>query len=230
MSISKAVLLMTDNPRTRIESTVTVTKADGSAAEHLVSIGPPPTVIEGAANHIEDMARVQYGHVRCCIYCGATSNLTREHIVPFGLSGTAVLPSASCPTCRNATSAFETAVLRGPMRDVRIHRRLRSRSKFHGAALTGRVEIVRAGISETVELPLHQFPILLHFPTFERPGFLVSRDVIGVNITGITSISFGADPTDVLRSLGAESIRLNSRLDHPIAFARMIAKIGYATA
>jgi hypothetical protein len=38
-----------------------------------------------------------------CIYCQATDELTNEHILPFGLSGTAVLPKSSCKACAKIT-------------------------------------------------------------------------------------------------------------------------------
>jgi hypothetical protein len=116
------------------------------------------------------------------------------------------------------------------MRNVRVLRRLRSRRKHEGAALTASLEVIRNGQLEVLQLPLEEFPVVLEFPTFERPGFLIGRNVTGVNIIGMTAVSFGPSPADLLRSLGAQSIRWKSIADYPIAFARMIAKIGYATA
>jgi hypothetical protein len=45
-----------------------------------------------------------------CIYCGETNNLTDEHIVPFSLNGTWILPKSSCLDCAKITSAFEGRV------------------------------------------------------------------------------------------------------------------------
>ena len=48
-----------------------------------------------------------------CIYCGIPENLSGpeglndEHIIPFSLGGTAILPKASCSNCSNETHAFE---------------------------------------------------------------------------------------------------------------------------
>lgn len=48
-----------------------------------------------------------------CIYCGAAEGqLSREHIIPLGLGGTFVLPSASCSVCAEATSKVERSYLR----------------------------------------------------------------------------------------------------------------------
>ena len=67
-----------------------------------------------------------------CIYCGDKSNtelLTREHIMPFALNGTLVIPKASCPKCSEITSKVETFCLQKMFIDARTHLGLASRSK-----------------------------------------------------------------------------------------------------
>jgi hypothetical protein len=191
---------------------------------------PAEVVLQGSLDGIRDMAKITYPPVGHCIYCFGTENLTREHIVAFGLNGTAVLPAASCARCREITSAFELQVLRGSMRPVRLLRKLRSRRKHQGAPLTGRLTIVRNGVSETVDLPIEEFPVLLSFPKFATPRFFTGGPNFGIDITGVVTISFGPRPEAVARRLGAQRIILEPRTDRPAAFARMIAKIGYATA
>ena len=191
---------------------------------------PAEVVLQGSLEGIRDMAKVSYRPVGHCIYCFGTGNLTREHIVAFGLNGTAVLPAASCDKCREITSAFELQVLRGSMRPVRLLRRLRSRKKHQGAPLTGRLTVIRDGVSEIVELPIEEYPVLLSFPIFATPRCLTGEHKFGIDITGVVTISFGPRPEIVGRKLGAQNLVLGSRTDHPAAFARMIAKIGYATA
>lgn len=53
-----------------------------------------------------------YARVGRCIYCGATAGLTREHIVPFAISGDLILPDASCKDCSRVTSSLETSLLK----------------------------------------------------------------------------------------------------------------------
>ena len=60
--------------------------------------GPRPTRIIGIAN--------------ACIYCGATSGLSDEHVIPFALEGEFVLRNASCKACGDKTSRIELKVLR----------------------------------------------------------------------------------------------------------------------
>jgi hypothetical protein len=69
-------------------------------------------LINEVANSMRDSQNVnvlnnrKYHPIGHCIYCGGTSGLSREHILPFGLSGTAELPEASCERCRKITGQF----------------------------------------------------------------------------------------------------------------------------
>jgi len=216
-------------PAAKTKVTVTIRRGDTGEPIEATSLGPGE-VLQAATDGIEDLGKVVYPPVGCCIYCPATDDLRREHIIPFGLGGTAVLPAASCSRCARITGVFEAQVLRGPMRAVRVLRRLRSRSKHAGAPGTQRLKVVRSGVTETVEIPIEQYPILLHFPTFAPPRFLTGQDGSGIDVTGVASVLFGPPPEEVARRLGGQSIILESEGDRPIAFARMLAKIVYAMA
>ncbi|PIV06480.1 MAG: hypothetical protein CO013_06745 [Syntrophobacterales bacterium CG_4_8_14_3_um_filter_58_8] len=165
-----------------------------------------------------------------CIYCGATDSLDKEHILPFGLSGTAVLPKSSCRSCASITGAVEQDLLRGSFWPVRIFRDLKSRTKHKDAPTTFPVTVVRNGKEEVVQLKVDELPILLHFPLFAPPGYLSEvASNPGISMTGIATVLFGTHPAITGKSLGATEIRISE--DHkPVAFARMIAKIGYAFA
>ena len=171
-----------------------------------------------------------YDPVGYCIYCEAKNNLQREHILPFGLSGTAVLPKSTCSECAGITGRQEQIVLRGSMRSVRVYRNFKSRSKHKGAPKEYPLTIMRGGVQETVMLPLDKYPILLHVPIFPPPAFLnPSGYTNGIRIKGIATVSFGPKPAEVSRNLGATSI--SQTLDQkPVSFARVIAKIAYAFA
>ncbi len=190
----------------------------------------PPDVVQFPSDDLSDLGKAQFKAVGVCIYCGATDDLDREHIIPFGLNGTAVLHEASCKECAKITSHFEMQVLRGAMRDVRVLRRLRSRKKHTGVQRVQRLRMRRNGIIETVELPLEDYPVLLHFPTFTLPGVLSGYDGTGIQMTGVATLQFGPLPQAVGKKLGAQEIMLDAQPDHPISFARMIGKIGYAMA
>ena len=54
-----------------------------------------------------DSSRRRFGPIGRCIYCGATGDLTREHIIPRSIGGTWVLSKASCSDCAAVTRDFE---------------------------------------------------------------------------------------------------------------------------
>ena len=173
---------------------------------------------------------VTYKPINRCIYCGDTTDLRKEHILPFGLSGTAVVPKSTCGRCAQITGRVEQAVLRGPMWAVRVFRDLKSRTKHKDAPKTHPLTVVQGDHEEIVELPVEEYPILLHFPLFSPPGvFEPESYVSGIRVTGVATVSFGPRPEDVMQRLGVTTIR-TSQKQEPVAFARMLAKIAYAMA
>lgn len=179
---------------------------------------------------MKDLGKTSYASVEHCIYCGSTKNLRREHIVPFGLSGTAVLPKSTCDPCSKITGRFEQKVLRGPMRAVRVLRRLKSRKKHAGAPKTAALTVIKGGREQVVELPLKEYPILLHFPIFPPPAFLYPEGYTnGIRMTGLATIRFGPRPEAVLARIGANKIKVTQNYQY-VPFARMIAKVAYSYA
>lgn len=167
-----------------------------------------------------------------CIYCGATGNLGKEHIVPFGLcaDNQFILPKASCPVHSGITSKFEQDVLRGPMWPVRAHLQLKSRH----AALAPRsapLTFSRADGSTFEEhVPLTEHPLPLLFPLLLPPSELSGLHKSGVSIRGDVTVSFG-NPPDAARvqRLGAVGVRI-SQSYRLVPFSQMLAKIAWAFA
>jgi len=179
---------------------------------------------------MKDLDKAQYPPVGFCIYCGSTVGLTREHIVPFGLSGTAVLPKASCSTCTEITKRFEEDVLRGPMWSVRILRKLKSRRKHKEATDTYPITVIKNGQDEKIDLPIEEYPVLLHFPIFPPPGLLAPKGYThGIRINGVATVSFGLDPDEVSKKLKSQGFKITHNYK-PVPFARMLAKISYGMA
>jgi hypothetical protein len=172
-----------------------------------------------------------YPPVGYCIYCGTTDHLEKEHILPFGLSGTSTLPESSCRDCANITKAFEQAVLRGPLWPVRIYRDLKSRTRHRDAPSTLPATVIQDGRERTVELKMEEYPILVHFPLFAPPAYLTrsASYKAGIHLSGIATVLLGPRPDDVAESLGADELKLTASYQ-PVPFARMIAKVGYAFA
>lgn len=197
---------------------------------HTVEPSTLPEVRDGDNAGLIDVGGQQLKPVGHCIYCDARNDLTNEHIVPFGLSGDLVLPAASCKACAKITSAVERQVLRGPMRAVRIHRGLRSRRKHEGAPPTYALTVVRGGVREVVHLPRDEYPVLLHFPTFPVPRALTGAEGVGIELSGVLTLSFGRSPDQVRDDLGAQEVIVTTAGDQPVAFARMVAKVAYSFA
>ncbi len=181
---------------------------------------------------MEDFSKRKYRPVGRCIYCGyceSQENLSREHIIPFGLSGTTYLPKASCQVCRDITQKFEEEVLRGPMWPVRAKLKLKSR-RPEDAPTTLPLQIVRENGEETIFLPLEEHPLILFMPKFNPPACLTGQNNHkGVTVTGYYAISFGVKPETVATRLKIKEFRVNSKYEY-VAFARMIAKIGFSFA
>lgn len=179
---------------------------------------------------LERLERRRYAPYGKCIYCDSTENLSAEHIVPFGLGGNLELPESSCKACATETSRVERVILRGELRPVRIHRALQSRRKHKGAPVSYPLILVRNGVEEVVELPLEKYPILVAFPVFAPARLAVGvESKPGIDVSGIVTVSFGANPVEVLEELGA-SILWPRLTTSPAEFARMIAKIAYSMA
>jgi hypothetical protein len=210
---------------------VEITVIQGGKLTVLESISlDKPDQILGETAGIRDMSRIQYPPANRCIYCGAKEDLTREHIIPYGLNGTSVIQAASCPQCAKRTSDFEKTVLRGPMRSIRVLHGFQSRSKHEGAPETCPVRVIRHGVENEIELPLEEAPVMLYFPEFPPPRIVTGKRGTGIDMTGVAALCFGPTPDDIARRLEAESVTVESPPYEPVAFARMLAKIGFATA
>ena len=65
--------------------------------------------------------QIHYPAVNRCIYCGnIDEKLSDEHIIPYGLGGTWILPKSSCPKCQKIINEFETFNLHSMLGGMRI--------------------------------------------------------------------------------------------------------------
>lgn len=171
-----------------------------------------------------------YKPVGRCIYCGAVDHLEKEHILPFGLSGTAILPQSSCRTCASITGNTEQSLLRGAFWPVRVFRDLKSRSKHRDAPKTYPMHVERSGVLELIEFPIDELPIILHFPLFALPAYMSGSPLKGaIDVSGLATVNFGQHLRDFAHAHGTQRLQFQQSLD-PVAFARVIAKIAYSFA
>lgn len=178
----------------------------------------------------ESHCRTVLSRIGECIYCGSLTQLSDEHIVPFGLGGNLVLEDASCPDCARVTSAFESRVLQGFMRDGRVvgnyptrHRKRRPTTLSIGRkSFTDDIDVV--------ELTPNDHPGLLFLPTL-RTARVFGGDVpdFGVTVDGFESIALGVNPILVAKRLCTNTLQIETDYDVS-AFARMLAKIAYGYA
>lgn len=170
----------------------------------------------------------RYEPVGECIYCGDKSALSDEHIIPFGLGGTLILPDASCQACADITSRIERKVLRGFMHGARVvgnfpTRRKKERSK------SVKTRLIHAG-DATIEqeLPVNKAPGFLILPMFARATILDGKPPVeGVTIIGTETIHFGAQLLDVVKDHGAQGIEFGGEWQVS-EFAQLLAKIAYS--
>jgi hypothetical protein len=180
---------------------------------------------------LRDLASFRPAPAGLCIYCGARENLSAEHILPYGLSGPAEIPLASCPRCARITGAVEQEVLRGAMWPLRVYRDLGSRTKHRDAPKTVDVTLVFANDREKlVRIPIDEAPILFFFPMFAPPAVVDPTGYTkGIRVRGVATVGFGEAHKDIGKRYGSKSFTV-SQTTSPVTFARMIAKIAYAMA
>lgn len=180
---------------------------------------------------MEKIPQVTLGTVGTCIYCRTISDdLTTEHIIPFGLNGPWILLEASCKTCAGITSGFERAVLKKTFGVVRTALDFPSRRKQDRTDKLP-LSIVREKKTETVYLPINDYPAVIGMPHFEPPAYLDKRTDERLRTVGFTGTQIGGpNINSVGSSLSAESINLNAKFEPVGAFARLLAKIAYGCA
>jgi len=120
---------------------------------------------------IYDFSKCSYPPVGQCIYCGSKENLEKEHIIPYALGGTTILPLSTCRNCAKITGHFEQEVLRGPMWPVRKLLQIKSRSKHANVPKTMRLSIWKDEEEKQIGVPLEEYPVVLHFIVFDQPGY-----------------------------------------------------------
>jgi hypothetical protein len=169
-----------------------------------------------------------------CIYCpreAVTSpdDLSDEHVIPYGMCGEWELLKASCETHQRITSKFEGIVLnRGGLKDMREVLGFKTYHKKRRTAQR-RVAFQVGDERRTETLPVEELPGAWVLPVYAPPTKLTGGDP--------------ADGVRVMRSVGkhrhAATRRIAERFGaaghhvsvvDPVAWAQMMAKIGYAFA
>jgi hypothetical protein len=170
-----------------------------------------------------------------CVYCGATDDLSDEHVIPYGLSGDLKLNDASCPRCRDITSKLEGALLRGHWRAQRQYLGLKSRRSKE--VVPDLPVTVRKANGETVAalLPMKSQSIGFLFE-FRAPTILDGRVTLDEPAASEVYLKTFADaPRDVI--MGGVTVRLppEDKFEIPVQFesadlCRFLAKLAHCYA
>lgn len=185
------------------------------------------------------MADEVLGKIGRCIYCGTTMQpLSREHIIPFGLSGKWVLEEASCQRCADITSAVEMYVLRTQLLRPRAGLALQTRRKRERPNRFP-LEFVRHNQIEIQELSMSEQPIFMLLPLYDWPEIVAadwrhdSVSIGGIGLVGTDYIQVAGRPlgefSEWLVTQGISKVTFRQKFKADV-FARMIAKIAYGFA
>lgn len=177
--------------------------------------------------------------VGTCIYCGATRDLSDEHIIPLGLGGRFVLPQASCPTCSRITSEFERTCLRRMYGPLRLLYDLPSRrSTKRPETLNLKVKYAPDQDWTYVPVRLERYPFLVTFPYLGMPR-MMTKGALADSPGPVTSRLWirGASPEhdfkqllqSLTEELGVCSLMPESHAE-VTAFCKLLAKIAHAYA
>lgn len=166
-------------------------------------------------------------HIGECIYCGSKTNLTKEHIVPYGLGCPPewVLYEGSCRACARITSAFERHVLKEYFGEPRATIGLPTYRKKNRPKSV-HLQLLRGRRSFAVSLPAGECPTLITMPHLKVPACMGDYDYErGVMVVGC-SLHGPSDMKERLARLDADgfSVSVSGVL---VSFARMLAKIAY---
>jgi len=180
-----------------------------------------------------DGPTVRFEPVGRCIYCGSTqySNaeirpLSDEHIVALGLSGTLILPRASCRKCARETGKIEGSILRTILWAPRTFLKMKTKrpqerpTKFTSMAKVGDKDV-------NIDLPIDDHPIMLFFPRLGPPGLLVDRPKDQADMREFWTYHFNLNPATFAK-YGIKNI--SSAVMDTQRFSQMLAKIAHSYA
>jgi hypothetical protein len=175
---------------------------------------------------------VTYAPVGHCIYCpdDGANGLGDEHIIPYALNGTQILPKASCHKCEGITSYLDGFISRSVFYHLRTHAQMQTRSKL---PTEFRVMFTyKNGSEEEVDVPANIHPATLVLPKFQMPSLLSGATPDGnFRFTYIQWMRESAEFDELKKQKGAIKAEVRTSIK-PQQFSRVIAKIAhsYATA
>ncbi len=170
--------------------------------------------------------------IGCCIYCGTTDGeLTEEHIVPFALGANLVLGHASCFECQKKTSAIEHHVCRPIAGMARVRLNIQTRRPKKRLSFPQKVQ--KGDEWKTVMADPEEFPALLSYPVFDKPGIVANRPPEGqYRQVGLWSLGFDDDFRLVAERARVthQATSINLIEFRPTVLMNFVAKVAHAAA
>lgn len=170
---------------------------------------------------------VTFSPVGFCIYCGTKQGrFTDEHIIPFGLGGTLILPKSSCRACAAKTAATEQTIQRMILGPFRIRFGLPTRRKKERPSEL-ELLVSRDGQISKKLVPISEFPFVYHTIKLPSPRVLLGLppaeriDAETVVVMSNEAIAKYASKPGQYFSPGVLE---------PIVFCRFLAKIAHSFA
>lgn len=171
---------------------------------------------------------VTYAPVGRCIYCSSSDShaLGDEHIIPYSLNGTQILPRASCRKCEAITSHLDGFIARSVFYQVRASAGIRSRR-----TLPGHFSVILTfedGHTERVKAPANVHPSILVLPHFTLPNLLSGIPSDGnFRFTYQMWMRESTHFDDFIKARGAKSAEVEATVK-PQQFSRVLAKIAHS--
>jgi hypothetical protein len=187
------------------------------------------------------MTDKRYDPAGLCIYCGRstysdkqpTRKFGDEHIIPFSLGGTLILPDASCETCERIINKVETNLTKGMFLPARTQLLYPTRNKKDRPKHLP-LDIQADADMHTRQIPIEDYPGMIVTLRFSLPLALLGTAPVDEELTGGVAIAtlpaFGENLNKhprrtVTRKMGGDAATLG-RLIAKIAHAYAVAEIG----
>src|ERR1700674_1825383 len=181
----------------------------------------------------ENITSRRYLPVGLCIYCGKhEGEFSDEHIIPYALAGSSVLPESSCSQCATETGRFEQICCRLMFDPLRYSLKMPSRKGKKRRLELPLSFVDQDGKMQTTIVPTAEHPTGLFLPKFEGARILLGLPEFQAETVSVKFWRYGP-PEKKLDEIGrrhkAKALAASVNM---LAMARLIAKIGhsYATA
>jgi len=160
-----------------------------------------------------------------CIYCGSTSDLTDEHIVPCSLAGPWKLLEGSYVKCNKITSAFERDISR---EYFILARTTLNMPTYHAKnrRTTFKFTIEKDGEKVQVDVPSIDAPTLFMMPLYDQPSHITDNpNRTAQLLTGVTWHGSKSKMKNFANKFDYHSVAYTTTLKS--SFSRLLAKIAY---